>query len=565
MHRPLNGAIAQLSTVILISACGGTSSNSSTHDNGTGGAGGQSHSGGTNSTGGTQSLGGNAGTGGSGAIGGTNGIGGNTIGGGAGGGGTQSTGGLTGTAGNAGIGGTAATGGTISQGGSANTSGTKTLGGSSAQGGGAGTGGTVTTGGTKTSSSTTGTGGTSATGGVSTAGGTSAKGGTTSSSTTSSNGAQHPFPQPVLSAKCTYPRNADNDDVRAAYNQWYQAVVTADGAGGFLRIKKPDSGTVIGSTVSEGIGYGMILAVYMGDQSLFDNLWKYEQTHLDSSGLMNWEIGPDNTMTSGGGGAATDGDEDMAWALVMADRQWGGKGSLSDSYLNNATALINAIWDHEVDHNRAEMLKPGDQWGDVDVTNPSYFAPAYYRVFGQVTGKTQDWNKVVDSSYSIIAKSLNAASGNQNNGLVPAWCNSSGTPVEAYSGAPLYFQNDSTRTPFRVGQDYCYFGEPRAKAYLAKISSFYASVGVANIINGYNLDGTQHPEKVYATGLQAASFVGPAGVGAMSDPQYQQFVDDAYAKVATLQLTAGTIYYQKSWTALSLLMMTGNLVNWAAP
>ena len=37
-----------------------------------------------------------------------------------------------------------------------------------------------------------------------------------------------------------------------------------------------------------------------------------------------------------------------------------------------------------------------------------------------------------------------------------------GTPVEAYSGAPKYFQNDSTRTPFRVGQDYCYFGEPRA-------------------------------------------------------------------------------------------------------
>jgi hypothetical protein len=46
--------------------------------------------------------------------------------------------------------------------------------------------------------------------------------------------------------------------------------------------------------------------------------------------------------------------------------------------------------------------------------------------------------------------------------------------------------------------------------------------------------------KVYATGLQAASFVGPAGVGAMSDPQYQQFVDDTYAEVATLQLAAGT-------------------------
>jgi endo-1,4-beta-D-glucanase Y len=199
----------------------------------------------------------------------------------------------------------------------------------------------------------------------------------------------------------------------------------------------------------------------------------------------------------------------------------------------------------------------------VDVTNPSYFAPAYYRVFGQVTGKTQDWSKVVDSSYAIIAKSLNATSGNANNGLVPAWCDSNGTPVVAFSGAPTNFQNDSTRTPFRVGQDYCFFGEARAKSYLAKISAFYAEVGVANITNGYNLDGTPNPDKSYP-GLQAASFVGPAGVGAMSDPQYQQFVDDAYAKLATLNLTAGTIYYQKSWTALSLLMMTGDLVNWAA-
>ena len=232
--------------------------------------------------------------------------------------------------------------------------------------------------------------------------------------------------------------------------------------------------------------------------------------------------------------------------------------------MNYAKALIDLIWLYEVDHSRAEMLKPGDQWGNVDVTNPSYFAPAYYRVFGQVTGKTQDWNKVVDSSYTIIDKSLNATSGNQDNGLVPAWCNSNGTPVEAFSGAPLNFQNDSTRTPFRIGQDYCYFGEPRALAYLAKISAFYAAVGVANIVNGYDLNGTPHPDKVYP-GLQAASFVGPAGVAAMSDPKYQQFVNDAYARLATFQLTAGTIYYQKSWTALSLLMLTGNLVNFAAP
>jgi len=403
-------------------------------------------------------------------------------------------------------------------------------------------------------------GGQSGTGGQSGAASAAGAGGMTNPAST----AKHPFPQAKKSAFCTYPTNANNADVMAAYQDWKNTVVTADGAGGFLRVKKPDSGTVIGSTVSEGMGYGMLLAVYMDDQPLFDALWKYEQIHLNGNGLMNWEISPDGGVTAGGSGGATDGDEDMAFALAMADLQWGGRGTLSDTYLNHAKKLIDAIWNFEVDHSRQDMLKPGDQWGDVDVTNPSYFAPAYYRVFGPLTGKTAEWTRVLDTSYAILEKSLNTASGNADNGLVPAWCSSSGVPGGA-AGAPLNFQNDATRTPFRIAEDYCFSNEARAKTYLGKISSFYAGVGVANITNGYDLNGTPHPEKVFPAGLQAASFVGPAGVGAMHSAQYQSFIDQAYAELATLKLSAGTIYYQKSWTALSLLMLTGNLLDFSAP
>ena len=494
------------------------------------GSGGTTIAGGATSTGGTTNTGGATSAGGAVSSGGTT-------------GGATATGGAANSGGTTTTGGTAIAGGTTSAGGAINSGGTTNAGGSTAAGGATGTGGTTSTGGSTRTGGTTSSGGATATGGA-----------------TSTGGSAYPFAQNFKGSYCTYPAAYDNEKVRAAYQAWKEATITTDGAGGFQRVKKPDSGTVIGSTVSEGIGYGMILAVYMDDQKLFDNLWNYEQLHLDSNGLMNWEIGPDGNITSGGTGAATDGDEDMAWALVMADRQWGGKGALSDTYLNHAKKLIGLIWNYEVDQTRSDMLKPGDQWGNVDVTNPSYFAPAYYRVFGQVTGKADDWNKVVTANYDILEKSLNTTSGNASNGLVPAWCNSSGTPTVAYSGAPTYFQNDSTRVPFRVGQDYCYFGEPRAKSYLAKISSFYANIGVANIVDGYDLDGTPRPDRA-VNGAQAASFVGPAGVGAMSDAQYQSFINDAYVDVATLNLTAGTIYYQKSWTALSLLMMTGNLVD----
>jgi endo-1,4-beta-D-glucanase Y len=61
----------------------------------------------------------------------------------------------------------------------------------------------------------------------------------------------------------------------------------------------------------------MILAVYMNDQPLFDDLWRYEQQFLDNNGLMNWDIDPNGNVT--GQNAATDADEDLAWALLQAD------------------------------------------------------------------------------------------------------------------------------------------------------------------------------------------------------------------------------------------------------
>lgn len=367
---------------------------------------------------------------------------------------------------------------------------------------------------------------------------------------------------PVQPGYCLRPTNADSTKARAAYETFKTTVVTADGAGGNLRVYKPDSGTVTGSTVSEGMGYGLLLSVYHDDQQVFDQLWRYVATYLNVRGLMDWEVDPAGTVI--GTGAASDGDEDIAFALLMAARRWGGRGSLDEDYQVLGARMVEVMWTYEVDTARGHMWKPGDSWGDRDVTNLSYFAPAYFRVFGEMTGNVEGWNAVIDGNYAILARTLNETLGNAENGLVPAWSNSLGELVSAYSGAPTHFQNDSTRTPFRIGQDYCWFGEPRAKAYLDKIAGFYFGVGVANITDGYELDGTPRPERPQIT-VQAASFVGPAGVAFMSDPLYQSALDEAWAAVASEQLTNGTRYYQKSWTALSLLMMAGQMVVYAAP
>jgi endo-1,4-beta-D-glucanase Y len=386
-------------------------------------------------------------------------------------------------------------------------------------------------------------------------------------------GVNFPFPQNRQSSHCSYPTRYLNSDVQAAYMQWYTDTVTSSGAGGFLRVQRLPSDSTnggmlpTGSTVSEGIGYGMLIAVYMNDQTLFDGLWQYEQlpANLDVNGLMNWSIGPDGTMNPDGSGGATDADEDMAFALAMADKQWGGQGSLPKTYHAYAVQQIQAVWANEIfDY---MYIIPGDMWGPPKSganINVSYFAPAYYRVFAALDPMAgspgmDDWSAAIDSSYSVLNLSLNAANGNQSNGLVPAWCSSTGGAPGP--GQPTNYQYDSCRTPFRIGLDWCWNAEPRAQTYVGLTSGFFSGIGAANIADGYALNGT--PEAAHP-GMLSAAFIGPAGVGAMSSTAYQPFIDNAYSEVATLKLLAGGTYYEDSWTILSMLMMSANFLDYTA-
>jgi hypothetical protein len=374
-------------------------------------------------------------------------------------------------------------------------------------------------------------------------------------------GGRFPFPQNQRLARCTYPAAANVADARRAYDAWKSELVTSNGAGGHLRVRRPNSpGAEVDSTVSEGIAYGMVLAVAFGDQILFDELWKYAKAWFNSNGLMNWYINAAGTAPLGTGGA-TDADEDMAWALIMAARQWGGAGTIGELYLDAARRLVDNIWQHEVDHVNAELLLPGDSWAGNVIFNPSYFAPNQYRLFGGLTDNAAGWNRVIDTGYTVLARSVAAANGNQNTGLVPAWCGADGLPKEPFAGGATNYQYDSARVPFRIGQDYCYNGEPRASAFLARISAFFAGVGVANIVDGYDLNGAPHPDPATPAGSpQSAVFVGGAAVGAMHDGAFRALIDGAYAGVATGTFLARSRYYNLSWTALSLFMLTGNLI-----
>ena len=367
-----------------------------------------------------------------------------------------------------------------------------------------------------------------------------------------------PFPQNRDNPYGIHASVYNNQDVLDAYNKWYSDCVTAGDVANSLRVKRPnDSGLNLNSTVSEGIGYGLVIAVYMNDENLFDKIWKYEQGHLDGNKLMNWYI--DASGATDGSGGATDADEDMAWALLMASRQWGGSGSLSGTYLNFAVSQMNNIYATELN---TGIPDGGDSFNPI---NPSYFAPAYYREFASATGQT-GWLGVASNCYAVLNNNLSQGYGNAANGLDSAWCNSAGvsTPTNA---APYDYQYDACRTPFRMAEDYLWFGTAASQAYATLTSNFFSGVGAVSIVDGYYLNGTPHPHLPTLTvsqnpGTQSAAFVGPAGVGGMVSHNYQAFVDQDYLDLVGSKLLVGGTYYDESWTVMSLLMMSGNFLDY---
>ena len=356
--------------------------------------------------------------------------------------------------------------------------------------------------------------------------------------TQNSAGAKYPYPQGHAFPHCAFPAY-NTDKVALAYRNWK----TKFFQGG--RVIRPENGN---DTVSEGVAYGMLIGVYMNDKPMFDALWTYAQGKRDGNGLMNWHLDENGGTVSGG--AATDADEDMAYALLMAGAQWNGE------YHASAVTLINAIWDKEVEGGSI-VLKPGDNFGGSSQTNPSYFAPSYYRAFAKAT-PGHNWAAVIESSYTILA----AAAGAQ--GLVPNWVNAQGAGVNGPGNDVngLYYGYDACRTPFRIALDFCETGEPRAKAYLDKVVGFLDKAGgprLAALKDGYTTSGANPPGTLgdYGAGM---AFFGPAGVAALSGG-HDAVMSGVYSSLVVNTTNAASTsftYFHGSWGVLSLLALSGN-------
>ena len=495
---------------LALGACG----NSSSEDAG---------SGGTTGTGGA-ATGGTTSTGGSGS--------GNASGSGTGGARTATTEDSSG-----GSSGSTGAGGTLGSGGQQRVDAATTQGGTSGQDAGTATsaGGTPGTGGQQTGGATTMRGGTSGrdAGTAPSSGGTTGQGGTGSPGT-AKQGERFPFPQNVKYPYGVQSTKITNEFVRNWYENWKKnRLVNCNGN----LMPAADNSSM---SKVEAQGFAMVAVAYMGDKDVFDKLYEFYKSKTSSAGcgLSGWRTNCDGVQDSG---AATDGDIDVASGLVVAHWQWPDAG-----YDAKAKAVITNLRKVILDCSGKWAVYPGCSggrpWGGCNETDISYYSPAFFRYFAEISGD-EAWAKLADDTQKI-----RDAAANSNTGLVPDWQSVSGTAGSGSRSGNFGF--DAIRAPYKQCLDYLWNGTAAAGTWCKKLSTWANGVGVGSIKDGYSLSGSETSRN------HNMAAVGSFTIAAMANTQ--EIADAFAAESAKLR---DDYWYSSYLGNLYLLAMSGNMWN----
>jgi endo-1,4-beta-D-glucanase Y len=341
-----------------------------------------------------------------------------------------------------------------------------------------------------------------------------------------------PFPQNV-----TYPNGfktsrISTSSIQTNYNNWKSTYLKTCGSNQ-LRV---EFNNPTGTTVSEGQGYGMIIAAYMGDRTTFDKLYSFEKARHNTYGNMGWRSncnGFYNEGNNSGSVSATDGDLDIAYALCVAYNQWGG------NFKTEAIDRINVIKTNNFTYNSGSS-RWIQEWRDGTTEtfgNSSYFMPGYYRVFKDFTGDN-DWNTIAADTYEIMYAARNGTTGFVGNQVYASGSNKE--DFVDYNGA---------RTQFRMVMDYIWFGNTDGKNIVDKTTNWVnGKGGLSNVKDGYYIDGRER-----SSWNQSPAWVGSFACGAMAKSQADVNTYADYFNTCTYDE-----YYASSLRILYQLFLTGN-------
>lgn len=362
-------------------------------------------------------------------------------------------------------------------------------------------------------------------------------------------------------------KEAQDDFICKVYDHWKSQYLVAVSAG---NSPEPQYRITAGSkkwskSFSEGLGYGMMLVTYMSGydpaaQSIFDGLLRFVNNNPSTidKRLMAYQVPVQLDQRD----SAFDGDADIAFALLLADKQWGSDGSVN--YRKEAVTRINALFDSVI--GKDSLLPMLGDWVDPNGAKYNQFSirssdilPTHFKLFASVTANHQ-WLLVDKRSHAVleaIQKQYSPISG-----LVPDFIVSSSDTDSPFKPAPPsyleskydghYFYN-AARVPWRLGADALLNGDSSSLALVRRIADWAidrekndpSDIGPGYYLNGNRLSNSSYLSK---------AFIGPFGVAAMNLENGQVFLNKAFDICTQLKQD----YYEDSIGLLCLLLMTGN-------
>lgn len=368
-----------------------------------------------------------------------------------------------------------------------------------------------------------------------------------------------PYADGILQPSGTTP--ALDQKVIDYYQNWKSAFVRQNCGNGWYQVISPDADHPY---VAEAQGYGMVISATMAGadpdaKKIFDGLTKWMIDHPSS-------INPDllaaeqdtNCRSVNGGDGATDGDMDVAYGLLLADRQWGSTGT--HNYKQLAMKHINAIKQSEI-NSTTNLLKlgdwtePGDQYYNISRT--SDWMVDHFRAFRKSTSDTA-WDTIRTAHQNQIT-SLQAKYA-PSTGLLPDFVVDTATNPRPAPGQVLEDPNDGAywwnacRTPWRIADDAVTSGDSKSLTAARKLNTWIKGKTGGDpdkIAIGYRLNGTQ-----IDSGSEAA-FYAPFAVAATTDPGSQSWLDALWNKMLATPIDTSS-YYSASIQLQTMITVSGN-------
>ncbi|MBQ4215678.1 MAG: carbohydrate binding domain-containing protein, partial [Bacteroidales bacterium] len=241
---------------------------------------------------------------------------------------------------------------------------------------------------------------------------------------------------------------------------------------------------------TEGMSYGLMICLQMGDREKFDKIWRWAKKYMQykkgdqREGLFAWQCETNGNIK--GSSCAPDGEMYFLTALWFASHRWGNDGAIN--YEEEAQYLAKMIL--EKPNRQAGAVSPIFNYTNHIVTfgetsygfsDPSYNLPGFLELWARWSDTHRDfWVQTPAAARGLLQNSCHSRTG-----LFPDYCQFDGTPYRpdwaGYNTAR--YQYDASRSAMNVGMDYNWFAsDAQQPAMMERLLKFFQS---DNFQHGY--------------------------------------------------------------------------------